>query len=131
MNEKEGDSALQSIQLISWSILAIMTAASFPLFGFQITRSIFLGGILANVSFWFLQRDLTRLLQGPLNAVKSRFLIKYYLRLTVLALLLYFLISEGLVHFIGLLFGLSTVLVSIITLAVNVLKKTIHTREAS
>ncbi len=131
MKEKENGPTLRHIQLIGWLLLAALTAGSWLFFDLFIARSVLLGGLLANISFWLLQRDLTRLLKGPLDGIKARFFIKYYLRLTVLALILFLLISKELVNFIGLLAGLSTILVSIIVLAVGIMKKTIHIREAS
>jgi hypothetical protein len=75
--------------------------------------------LIANLSFLFLKNDLTLVMQGPLQAVKFRFFIKYYLRLTVLAVLLYFLVRYGQVRVIGLLLGLSTVVAGIVVAALS------------
>lgn len=131
MKENENGPVLKRIHKVGWILLAVLTLGGWLLFGLFMARSILLGGILANVSFWLLERDLTRLLKESLDGVKARFFIKYYLRLTVLALILFLLISQGLVQFIGLLIGLSTVLISITILAIGIARKTIHIREAS
>ena len=71
------------------------------------------GGLIANTSFMLLKKDITKVLSGPLQAAKGRFLLKYYIRLTCLALILFCLVRYGSVHLVGLLLGLSTVVISI------------------
>jgi len=110
---------LTKIQLYSWMILFVMTGAGwFFGEGPQLAGSIMTGGLVANISFWLLKKDLTRLLQGELAAVKARFFIKYYARLAVIAVILFMVIRYRNVNLVGLLAGLSTVFISIATVAV-------------
>ena len=117
---------LRTVLLFSWILLAIMTVISWLLLDVMFVRSLLIGGLLANVSFWLLQRDLTRLLQGDLTAVKGRFFIKYYARLAVITVILFLVIKFGAVHLIGLLVGLSTVFVSIAAVAINSARKELN-----
>jgi hypothetical protein len=110
---------LKKIQLYSWVILLIMTGSGwFFAEGNLIAGSIIIGGIVANISFWLLEKDLSRLLQGELAAVKARFFIKYYARLAVVAVVLFLIIRYRAVDIMGLLAGLSTVFISIAVVAV-------------
>jgi hypothetical protein len=116
----------------NWLLLAAMTAAGglfvSPAFG----QGVFIGGLITNISFILLKRDITRVLSGPLNAAKGRFLIKYYIRLTLLALLLFFLVKYKSIHLIGLLVGLSTVVISIGIMVAGAARKVVLTaKEAS
>ena len=110
---------LKEIQLYSWTILLIMTGTSWFLTKDQLVAgAIVIGGLIANISFWLLKKDLTRLLQGELAVVKARFFIKYYVRLAVITIILFLIVRYGAVHIMGLLTGLSTVFISIAAVAV-------------
>lgn len=108
-----GDFSLKKVQIFNWLLLVIMTGAGWLIFSVFIAQSIFIGGTIANISFGFLKKDLVKVLSGPLEVTKVRFFMKYYARLAVVVVILFFLVKYQKVHVIGLLLGLSTVLVSI------------------
>lgn len=125
------ENTLNLVQIISWVLLGTMLALGALFFEGLIVRSLLVGGILANTSFWLLKRDLTRLLKGDLAAVKPRFFIKYYGRLAVFTVLLFFVVKYGAVHVVALLVGLSTVFISIAIVAIDSARKELNTKEAS
>ncbi len=126
------DISLRKIQIFNWVLLLVMSGAAWPISSPLIAQSVFLGGAVANISFWFLKRDLLRVLNGPLRAAKALFFIKYYLRLTLLVIVLFVFIRYKLVHFIGMLVGLSTVMLSIgVSVASAVKKMYFSIKEAS
>jgi len=88
-------------------------------FSGRIAMAVLIGAAIANASFLLLKKDLTQVMKGPLQAVKVRFFVKYYMRLSVLAIMLYFLVRHGHVHVVGLLVGLSTVVVGIVVAAAS------------
>ena len=108
---------------LNWLLLLVMTAAGGFLVSPYFAKGLFIGGLIANISFILLKKDITRVLAGPLNAAKGRFLIKYYARLTVLALILFFLVRYKSIHLVGLLVGLSTVVISIGIMVAGAAKK--------
>lgn len=108
-----GDFSLKKVQIFNWLLLVIMTGVGWLGFSAFIAQSIFIGGAIANSSFAFLKKDLIKVLSGPLEATRIRFFMKYYARLAVVVVILFFLVKYRKVHIIGLLFGLSTVLASI------------------
>jgi len=55
--------------------------------------------------------------------VKGGVLVKYYIRLILTAIVLYFLIANGTVHAIGLLIGLSVVVINIIVTLITTMAK--------
>jgi hypothetical protein len=130
MNKSE-QKPLKTVQLNSWILLAIMVVVGWFCFGPLFGGSLLIGGLLANVSFWMLKRDLTRLLRGELTAVKAGFFIKYYVRLSIVAALLFLIIRYGSVEIVGLLIGLSTVFVSITVVAIFCFMKELNVKEAS
>jgi len=124
--------SLSKMGKLNWLLLVAMTAAGWLIFSPHFAKGLFLGGLIANISFSLLRKDLTRVLSGPLQSAKGRFLLKHYIRLTVLSLILFFLIQNRSVHIIGLLVGLSTVVISIgITVAEATKKVSLTAKEAS
>jgi hypothetical protein len=123
---------LHKMGRLNWLLLLGMTAAGWLFISPYFAKGLFIGGLLANISFILLKKDITRVLTGPLNAAKGRFLIKYYIRLTVLALILFFLVRYKSIHLVGLLVGLSTVVISIGIMVAGAAKKVALTaKEAS
>ncbi len=57
---------LKKIVLYSWILLAVMLIGSWMIFSLEAAGSVLAGGLLANISFILLKRDLTRLLQGEM-----------------------------------------------------------------
>ncbi|MDF1577373.1 MAG: ATP synthase subunit I [Desulfobulbales bacterium] len=122
---------LAMVQLASWVLLAVMVVVGWFGFAPLVGKSLLVGGVLANLSFWLLKRDLLGLLRGELTAVKARFFIKYYTRLFILAVLLFLIIRSGVLQIAGLLIGLSTVFVSVTVVAVAGVRKELNIKEAS
>lgn len=117
---------------LNWLLLAAMTAAGGLFFTPYFAKGVFIGGLIANISFILLKKDITRVLSGPLTAAKGRFFIKYYIRLAVLAIILFFLVRYKAVHLVGLLVGLSTVVISIGIMVAGAARKVALTaKEAS
>lgn len=122
---------LRRIQLWNWILLAAMAVSSAVVFGGSFAQAVLVGGLLANSSFLLLKRDLSRLFAGELAAVKVRFFVKYYARLTLMAVLLFVLVKYGSLNIPGLLAGLSVVFLSIAGVAASAAIKTFKFREAS
>ena len=123
---------LEKMGRLNWTLLLVLTAAGGLFVSPAFAAGLFIGGLITNISFILLKKDITRVLAGPLNAAKGRFLIKYYIRLTVLALILFFLVRFTSIHLVGLLVGLSTVVLSIGIMVAGAAKKVALTaKEAS
>lgn len=127
------DFPLHWVERCNWLLSAVLVATvwfKFPLFQAQ---SVLLGCLVANFSFIFLKRDLTRFLQGDLILIgsteraKRLFYVKYYARLVVVALLLFILVSKHLADPIALLVGLSVVVLSIGLTVTSQIKKVCFT----
>ncbi len=110
---KAGDISLRVVQAVNWLALAGLAGAAWVGYSGFVARSVLIGGVIANASFFFLQRDLTRLLSGDLTAAKARFFMRYYVRLGIVVVILFLLVKFRQVHTVGLLVGLSTVLLGI------------------
>ncbi|MCB2182863.1 MAG: ATP synthase subunit I [Desulfobulbaceae bacterium] len=120
---------IHRVDIINWVLAGILSVVAWLYYPLFIAKSVFIGGLLANISYLFLKKDLKNFLQGKLllsgkvQMAKTQFYVKYYMRLGALGLILYFLVSRHIAHPLGLLIGLSVVVFSIgITLA-SVVKK--------
>ena len=123
---------LQKMGRLNWLLLIVMTAAGGLFISPSFAKGLFIGGLIANISFTLLKKDITKALNGPLSAAKGRFLIKYYIRLTALAVILFFLVKYRSIHLVGLLVGLSTVVISIGIMVAGAARKVALTaKEAS
>ena len=122
---------LKKVIYFSWIVLALLWIASWLIFSLEVAWAVLTGGVIANVSFLLLKRDLTRLLQGELTAVKARFFIKYYTRLAVIAVTLFLIIRYQVVHLLGLMTGLSTIFISIAAVGISSAGKDLNIKEAS
>lgn len=133
INRNLGDFPLHRVEIANWIIAVLLTFIAALIYSQIIAKSVLIGGILANVSFLFMKKDLKNFLQGKLlrsgkeKLAKLQFYIKYYGRLAALAAILYLLIKSEIVHPIGLIVGLSTVTLSILITVTTVMKRVYFT----
>lgn len=132
---------------MSWLCLAVLTAGSWYIMSsFDFAWSVAAGGVLANLSFLSTQRDVmgfmnsldlprpeaveqgqaeteieaeTTVMKQAKKIGKSKYIIKFWLRLALIGLVLLLLIKSGRANVFGLLLGLSTVVFTIILATVS------------
>jgi len=119
-----GVALLRMVQQFNLLMVAVFTAGSWYIIDWTLAQSVLIGGVLASGSFFLLKRDIEQLIgrvasageqaKGVKKMEKVRFFLKFYARLTVLGLLLYVLITNVSINMIGLVIGLSTVMLSVI-----------------
>jgi len=74
-----------------------------------------------------MELGLRGLFRNPAGNVKRPTLVKYYIRLALTAVVLFFLITAGTVDIIGLIIGLSVVVINIVfTMIVALAKKKLY-----
>ncbi|MDA8161108.1 MAG: ATP synthase subunit I [Desulfobacteraceae bacterium] len=122
MNTRTGDFSLSVVQAMNGLLVVALPLAAGLAFSWPLAKAVLVGALIANLSFLLLKNDLTGLMQGPAQAMKVRFFIKYYLRLSAVAVLLYFLVRYGRLSVLGLLVGLSTVVAAIVVAALSQIK---------
>jgi hypothetical protein len=124
-----GTSLLSHVQRFSWLLLAVLAAGSWYMFSGTVAQSVLIGGLLANVSFFMLRRDvdlfITNFSRAGMNwrAVrkleKVKFFLKFYGRLAALAVVLYLLITWVSVDVIGLVIGISSIMLSVVIVVLS------------
>ncbi len=118
-----GVALLRMIQLFNLFVIMVFTLGSWYIVDWTLARSVLIGGVLANGSFFLLKRDIEQLLERAASSgeqakgikmEKIMFFLKFYARLMVLGLLLFVLTTKISINMIGLVLGLSTVMLSVV-----------------
>ena len=97
----------------NWVMLALMLFCSVPFCDLGLSLSILCGGLIAIGGFSWMRRSLERLLEQPAGGARFRFHFGYIIRLATIGIALGLLIAIIRVNIIGLVMGLSTVVLSL------------------
>lgn len=104
----------------NWVILAILLLASLPFGNRPLSIGILVGGLVAIGGFLWLRRSLGRLLEEPIiGGARFRYQFGYMVRLTVLAGTLAVLVTVLKIHAVGLVIGLSVVVINLLCFTVQ------------
>jgi hypothetical protein len=123
VNLKDKDPLQKRLEITNWVILLILASGGFLLHSSQFSLSILCGGLISIVNFHLLYHNLLSVFTKRMNSPGKAILIRFYLRLAVTALLLFLVISGGLVDVIGLIIGLSVVFLNVTLLSILTLSK--------
>jgi len=117
------DPLQRKIEIANWIVLAVLFIASWIFTPFDFYLGVLLGGFISILNFHWMERGLRGIFTNTAGNVKGGVLIKYYIRLVLTAIVLYFLIANGTVNVIGLLIGLSVVVINIIVTLITTMAK--------
>jgi len=126
------DKLIDQIRTNNWIILLIAASLSFLFMNAVFTLGVIIGGLMVIANFSVLQRTI-RSAFSDLGAFRGKTLglvAKSYFRLAFMGLVIYIVITNGWVHPIGLVIGLSIVTFSIIAFGIRSAWKT-SSREAT
>ena len=129
MNPIVKDPLQKKIESTPWLILAIIFFVSLVIAPIKFSLGVLLGGFISILNFYWMKRDLKGLFQNTGNSVKGRLMVKYYIRLSLTAVVLYFLIAHNTVNVIGLIIGLSVIVINIIAFTITNLSKNSFLKE--
>ena len=131
MNRTEKDPLQKRLEITNWILLAVLVAGSLFLQSPRFSLGILLGGLISIVNFHWLYRNLLSVFQKHLNRARAALMLRYYLRLAVTAIALYWIISRNLVDVIGLVIGLSVVVLNIVLTTLLALSRKNHVEEVN
>ncbi len=127
----ESEAALQKMQVISWIVLAVMVTAAAIFVSWWFAVSVLAGGVVSIVSFWVSSTDVLRMIglivaRSSLEDRKTQaqqgqkgYLLKFWIRIVLIGIVLLLLIKSKVVNIFGLILGLSTVVVAITFISLN------------
>jgi hypothetical protein len=129
VNRTEKDPLQKRLEITNWILLAVLIAGSLLLRSGRFSLGILLGGLISIINFHWLYRNLLGVFKKHLNRARAALMFRYYLRLVVTAIALYWIISRNLADVIGLVIGLSVVVLNIVLTTVLVLSGKNHVEE--
>jgi len=115
----------QKIEIINWAILALLIMVSMASMPVAFTLGVLLGGLVSIVNFYWIYRSLQGVFSHSTGTAKFLVMSRYYIRLAVIAVVLFFVVTNNHVDVRGVFLGLSVVIVNLLltTLVVTLLKK--------
>jgi hypothetical protein len=118
VNNIEKDPLQKRIEMANWIILAILFIPALIFTPLKFALGILLGGFISIVNFHWLGSSLRGAFKNLGQSIKGTVMVKYYIRLAITGIILYFLIAGNSVNIIGLLVGLSVVIINIIIMVI-------------
>jgi hypothetical protein len=108
------EALLKRLEQFNWVLLALLASGSFVFFSRKFALGVLAGGILAVANYYLVKRSLRRALD-PERQGKTRllYLLKYGLRFVALGLTIALLLIKGWVNPLGMLLGLSIIVLGI------------------
>ena len=129
MNLIVKDPFQKRIEIANWIILAVIFIPALIFAPIKFSLGVLLGGFISIVNFHWMARGLSGIFKNLNSNVKGPVLVKYYIRLALTAVVLFFIISSNIVNIIGLLIGLSIVVINIVITLIIALSKKNFTEE--
>jgi hypothetical protein len=124
VNPIEKDPLQRKLEILNWIILGLFVAISLLFFSTEFTLGILLGGLISVGSFSWRQRDLRAVFRNLTERSRSAIMFRYFIRFFVSAVLIFFIITKTSADVIGMVIGLSIVIISIVlTLLMGLMKK--------
>lgn len=124
MNPIEKDPLQRRLELLNWITLGFLLAVSLIFWSSDFTLGILLGGLISIVNFSWRQRDLKAVFRKLTKRSQSAFMVRYYIRFVVSGVAIYFIITKTTADVIGLVIGLSIVIINIaVSLVMHYLRK--------
>ncbi len=108
----------KTVVAINWFLLVAFSVPAHFMTPTLFARGVFLGALIVTVNFHFLHLSLKKGFQKPRELSFQRILFRHYLQLVGLVILIFLLVSRGIVDPVGLLIGVSVVVISLMTVAV-------------
>lgn len=119
------------LKVAAWILLAALVLLGWFWGGREFALGVLVGGLLAVINFHMLAHILSGTLHRTLGETQRwergnrqvLYFLKYVLRVTVLAVILYLLIRYDLVNVLGLVVGLSSVVLTLFVMGINEIRK--------
>ena len=123
MNPIVKDPLQRKLEIANWIILAILFIPSLFLTSFKFSLGILLGGFISILNFHGMEYGLRSLFNNLSGNVKRPTMMKYYIRLALTGVVVYFLLAADTVHVVGLIIGLSVVVINVTFTVITTLAK--------
>jgi len=124
VNHIDKDPLQKRIETVNWIILAVIFVPALIFAPLKFALGILLGGFISIINFYWMDRNLRSIFAKNTGNIKGQVVAKYFIRLGITGVVLFFLIAYKTVDVFGLLIGLSVVIINIIlNMFTNLTKK--------
>lgn len=114
MNHIEKDPLQKRLEVTNWVLLALLTFLSALWMPTRFVAGVVCGGLISIINFHWLYRNLRTVFTQLTDKAKSAVMIRYYLRFALTAVVLFVVVAKAMVDIVGLLIGLSVVVINIV-----------------
>jgi hypothetical protein len=118
LNPTEKDPLQKKLELRNWIGLGVLLILSHIFMSLNFTLGVLFGGLISIANYYWLYLSLRKAFQQLSDSTKTAVMVKYYIRFALTGVVLYFVITQTPADVIGLLVGLSVVVINIIVSAV-------------
>jgi hypothetical protein len=113
------------MQTVCWLVLVVLTLGALLFSSVSFALAVFAGGLTANISFLVSHRDIMGFIgsitshseperrQAEAEQGRKGYIIKFWFRIVIIGIVLFFLIKLRAVNIFGLILGLSTVVIAV------------------
>ncbi len=119
------DDLIRKLHLKNWFLLLLFGSFSLVFMSPSFSLGVLAGGLIVNLSFHSHEKILGKLLDPSSHSRGRTLFAKHLLRLLAVGLVIYILISRHYVDALGLLVGLSIVVINLMFIALNEIAKTL------
>lgn len=125
------ESIINKIQMLSIITCVAISALGAVMISVDFSLGVLVGGIIVICNFYGFQKALKKIFnQGAAFGKRIAYSFKYLLRITLAGIVLYLVIQHQIVHPLGLITGLSVIVLNIMALAFIELRNIMRTKEA-
>lgn len=116
----------RNLKYLNWVIFLLLASVSYFLMSNNFTTGVIIGGLMVITNFHVLQHTIRQGFSGDDSRTtkKTSVIAKYYLRIAAMGILIYFFISQKWVDPVGLIVGLSIVVIGIVSLGILMIRTT-------
>jgi small-conductance mechanosensitive channel len=116
----------RDLRRMNWLILLLLASASCFVMSPAFTAGIIIGGLMVIVNFHVLQHIIRQgfFPDSSRKKGKASVIIMYYLRLAAMGILIYFFLAQKWIDPVGLIVGLSIVVIGIVSIGIQMIRKT-------
>ncbi len=124
MSPTRKDPLQKKIEIRNWIVLGVLLLISFIFASRTFTLGVLCGGVVSIANYYWLYLSLKKAFLQVSDRTKTFIMIRYYLRFVVTGIALFVLITQVPVSIVGLIVGLSVVVITIVlTTLLEVSKK--------
>jgi len=118
LNPTEKDPLQKKLEIRNWIGLGTLLLLSVIFMSLDFTLGILIGGLISIANYYWLYLSLRKAFRQLSDSTKTTIMVKYYIRFALTGVVLYIVITRTPADVIGLLVGLSVVVINIVVSAV-------------